>query len=373
MADTPALYTLYARALERKPLPRYEILFVLRFLQERKHCALLGQQAIIKPSERTGMTIGAHITAETVDDLYPMGIYSADDFCNKTAPFYVMSVGTMILAHIFQWLYDRWLVPWRSDIEWGQFVAKIITVAYPDRTRTDVTESSEQIVNRIIKLNSLMCQQAETTRQEIIDEENPRTDIGHHKRIPRDRTPAEVQRAQEFFILQPLFRAISLFASDPCGHFDTAIVKGSKRISQLPVYIIRTGVTDGLSAPITLESISMAGQDVAADIIRESDGTVKAVRTSLEVAYNFLRCLEQREIAAFGQHPDPFESTKGLRAGYVQSGSQLRDTAGELGWKCEWDFPEGPSSQWVPDGMILPWAPDVESSRKQRTLSRERV
>jgi hypothetical protein len=77
-------------------------------------------------------------------------------------------------------------------------------------------------------------------------------------------------------------------------------------VGKLPVYLVPTGITDSLSAPITLESISAKVDTNLGD----TPGTVK---TTLETAVDFVMHLEDRENAAFGLLPDPIASWKPSR------------------------------------------------------------
>lgn len=146
---------------------------------------------------------------------------------------------------------------------------------------------------------------------------------------------SEVIQEQRFFLLQPLFRVVAIVI-ETCDYNETMT-----DIGQIPTCIVRTGVEDGLSAPITLDPIPGG----AVYLSRDTQGHVVAARTTLETAFDFLQALQQREISAFGMRPDPFESTRQNQSGYVLEGGVIRYEAQRLGW--EGGFPEGPSSQWV--------------------------
>ena len=67
-------------------------------------------------------------------------------------------------------------------------------------------------------------------------------------------------------------------------------------IGQIPVLIVLTGVTNGLSAPITFEPIVHRIKSFIQDNV---------IQTTLETAIAFILDLEKREVAAFGLRPDP--------------------------------------------------------------------
>ncbi|KAK0613531.1 hypothetical protein B0T14DRAFT_499001 [Immersiella caudata] len=88
-------------------------------------------------------------------------------------------------------------------------------------------------------------------------------------------------------------------------------------ISQFPVYLIRTGVEDRLSAPISFDSIPVKTQ------VHPDDPNL--IKTTLESAVDFMMAMESRETAFLG--PPPWRNPK-------------IDFAGE-------EQPEGPSTKWV--------------------------
>jgi hypothetical protein len=92
--------------------------------------------------------------------------------------------------------------------------------------------------------------------------------------------------------LQPLFRALLVVVDSK--YYKTE--DDSTTVGGMPVFLVRTGTEDGLSAPITFGSI--------ADKIEGYEAEGQAVaKTSLETAIDFVIALEQRERAAFGVQP----------------------------------------------------------------------
>ncbi|KAH6891460.1 hypothetical protein B0T10DRAFT_485340 [Thelonectria olida] len=67
----------------------------------------------------------------------------------------------------------------------------------------------------------------------------------------------------------------------------------STTVSEMTVHLVRTGVEDGLSAPITFDSLGFVGN------------THRAISTTLEKAISFVMNLEAREVAVFGLQPVP--------------------------------------------------------------------
>lgn len=129
-------------------------------------------------------------------------------------------------------------------------------------------------------------------------------------RLGYNRSRAQIIRDQHNFILQPLFRAVAVAIRVKNYTIEVS------DIGRMPVLIVRTGIEDGLSAPITFESIApYLGMVVSSG----AKGVISAVETDLETAVGFLMDLEQREIAAFGLQPDPVESTRNLQSGCLES------------------------------------------------------
>ncbi|KAF4467721.1 hypothetical protein FALBO_5398 [Fusarium albosuccineum] len=147
--------------------------------------------------------------------------------------------------------------------------------------------------------------------------------------------------SNDFFILQPLFRAVVIVLLAKDYHIRVA------DIGQLPVLVVLTGIEDGLSAPLSLEPLRDNVDRVISD---------KAVQVPLGVAVDFVVALEQREVAAFGPQPDPVESTKNMQDGCSFSLDSYPRAMKKLGWG---DEPiTGPSSTWVDDEKYPEWSGD---------------
>lgn len=65
-------------------------------------------------------------------------------------------------------------------------------------------------------------------------------------------------------------------------------------ISKIPVLIVRTGVEDGLSAPVDLEQVPESDRRA---VVADSQGHLPVVEVTLDVAFTFLMVLEKREEA----------------------------------------------------------------------------
>lgn len=218
------------------------------------------------------------------------------------------------------------------------------------------------MIDRLIHIHALVCTRTETVRRAVIEEEleDRETKPYETQGLAENENFLELQRNQVFFLLRPLFRAVAILIvghGRPTGHIEITKAMIEEALG-LPFYVICTGVTEGLSAPIPLEEISDGVPE--SDIVRAPDGTLRAVKTTLQVTFDFLQRLQQREDAAFGEKPDLVDSTRNFRAGYLETPERMMGSAGEFGWRGDRNLlPEGPSAGWVPDGLVVFWAPDI--------------
>lgn len=131
--------SIYGFSPESLPLPRDEILHHLRGLQEGMHRERLWQQ------EGRSKAWTQQFNAVDLDTLPEMNLTDANYCCNRTAPFYIMRDGCipetsgphaqidmvgcvleLFLITLQNYLYKKWFRPYRSDIEYGQFLGRII-------------------------------------------------------------------------------------------------------------------------------------------------------------------------------------------------------------------------------------------------------
>ncbi|KAF4509614.1 hypothetical protein G6O67_003766 [Ophiocordyceps sinensis] len=249
------------------------------------------------------------------------------DTCNKSVPIFIlhgdpyqrMALFTTIL-HIY--IYRRWFRPYRSDIEGDRFICKFII----PRDLPDNSPTSQSNIDALLYLHGDLCTQVESCHS-IYDQQLARTDddISFQERLR-----LLTIRNHKFYVLQPLFRAL-LVVFSPADWSN----EDSSAIGKVPVTIVRTGIEDGLSEPLTFEPI--------ADKITSylSHG---AVRCSLETAIDFVMLLEAREAAAFGLNPDPAAVWKMMFDGRIYK--TLRPTEPTI----------GPSSRFVDTSQITKWS-----------------
>lgn len=340
---------------ERLPLSRDEILHHLRGLQERRH-----REAISIHSGHYNWMYWYRCSLTDLDES-EMDLKQANDCCNRAAPFYILqntekySRVESLMANLHNYLYQRWFRPYHSEIEYGQFLAKAFLI---EETSLPRETCSQSIVDLTRALNASICKkvdQAQNSLKACTDAEEDDDRGG----LDWTRNLTQVIRDQDFFILQPLFRAVAVAIR--AEHFDSQVA--DIPIECLSVLVIRTGVEDGLSAPIIFDLIT---EDLRKDILLGSDGKISAVETTLKSAVDFLLGLEQREVMAFGLRPDPIESTRNLESGFLgQWGKGLLCKAKDLGWNEDWEPLEGPSSSWVDTEKHPTWSgpgADIDNS-----------
>lgn len=235
---------------------------------------------------------------------------------------------------VHNYLYHRWFRPYQSEIELERFICKTITPTH----LPDEPSPSEATINNFISLKGAIC--AHVKEKHCIYDEL--VAAGQH--IPGWRCGDN----HRLYMLQPLFQALLIIV---CVHSYT-FREDSTTIGQFPVLLVRTGVEQGLSAPITFQGVAGAGDD--------SDSSYY-IKTTLETAVDFVMALEAREAAVFGLRPSPEASWE----------SYLRR---RRGWSPheEKDFGDepviGPSSKFVDSKKYATWGGE---GRRQDRVERE--
>jgi hypothetical protein len=306
---------------------------------------------------------------------------NVQEFCNKTVPIYICETkglpdeflagyGALPYA-IYIWLYEKCFKPYRSDIEWGQFIASVIKfiIPNPDGDFVHFTKSPEQLVDYIAEGHAILCDEIEATRQATLEQDPYQLDWSGKwpsgRGICHEKDFLVLQESLQFFTLRRVFRAVVI------------AVNGNIRstpddMGPLPVYIIRTGVENQLTGPVVFDSIREHIEETIVGV----DGQPRAVATTLEIAIKFIEELENREMAVFGPEPDPFEAAQDLNSGYLLgfSRQRIQVRASRYGWQPDWGPVEGPSSSWVDTLPVSQWIesckPRTESFRKMEKYFR---
>ncbi|KAK0642081.1 hypothetical protein B0T16DRAFT_420997 [Cercophora newfieldiana] len=181
---------------------------------------------------------------------------------------------------------------------------------------------SRDLVNSLTAFNAVLCASAgrwckehEASHKEW-RERNPISDCSRPTEVPW----------HESHVLRRLFRA--LMAIVCCTDYNG---EDSKSAGSFRVYLVRTGINEELSAPVSFRD------EVAAKRMKYVPGSRNVVETTLEHATDFILALESRQDSIFGVRPDPASVAEIL---FDDEGKELTRT---------------PTSQWVSDKRAAEW------------------
>ncbi|KAF5020443.1 hypothetical protein F66182_7522 [Fusarium sp. NRRL 66182] len=274
-------------------LESYEILHHLRGYTEQQH--------------RQHVWIYGGRVPCRMEDLVNLGGGMALDFFNKTVPIFLLAgdderrgIAHLLLITLHNHIYRKWFRPYRTDIERGQFIAKLIYCHdQPD------TSDDSAAVDLVMRMRTMINTQLRSIRP------------------------------PQFYAISPLMKALSIIV--PGQNYHSCDVMSN--LGSMRVLVLVTGETEGLSGPISFDSIADRAERVTIN-------GMSAVKTDLDTAIGFTTELEEREVAAFGPQPDPVAASTGNDP---ESDDALyhyqQIIAARLGWK--YGPLIGPSSRWV--------------------------
>lgn len=212
-----------------------------------------------------------------------MRIDDANNACNRTAPLFLVSelplqstpktvqesiadynILRLFISELFQYTYQRWFRPYRSEVDRSQFLTKANLV---EKAGLPPTDCSPAMIDLVKSWSANLCARVEDTKSRTVDFD-------------------ESDTAQRLYFMQPSFRAVAVTIRASAFTLETS------DISTIPVLIVRTGIEAGLSAPINLGTIA-EGDRTESTV--DSQGSLSAVETTLRAAITFLITLEQRE------------------------------------------------------------------------------
>ncbi|GAB1316349.1 hypothetical protein MFIFM68171_06559 [Madurella fahalii] len=307
---------------QAKPIDEFtreEVLWLLRVWSEGAHRHLIHLR---------GVTLTYQPSVQNINHLPEMDVQHFKDTCNKTVPFYILANEQcqLVFMVLHNYIYRRWLRPYRSEIEYERYICKFISPL--DLDNHGSTPPSTSVINSLISLNNAICTQVQALHHTYAER------AAEYAKDPKSLGGREFVNCHEFYVLQPLFRALLIVVC--CDDYAN---ENSNTVGRLPVFMVRTGVQDGLSAPITFESIA----DKIQGCPNHPDSNV--VKTSLETAVDFIMGLEAREAAAFGLQPDPVAVARAVAESPLRW-PQLQGDSEVL---------RMPSSQFVSDEKALEW------------------
>ncbi|KAL7954521.1 hypothetical protein V8C34DRAFT_294133 [Trichoderma compactum] len=293
---------------------RDEFLWFLRTEHEEHHRWHIRHYAVQYTYRASPRDVAANCLPDLSD-------YHWADTCNKSVPVYIVPGQRWLLLRVVlhNYIYRRWFRPYRSEIDYGRFICKFIYPCPPAYEEP----MPPPTIHDIITINQAICAKIEEQRSIFVEEYNS------HGRFAI--TPT-VGKSPAQYILQPLFRALLIVVSDKKYNKET-----SETVGGLPVYLVRTGIEEGLSAPISFEPIATK------TLSHIEAGHV--IEVTIETAIDFIMELEAREVAAFGFRPDPVSDWKPF-----EDDSEAWQSLGET------EPLVGPNSQWVDSEKYPQWA-----------------
>lgn len=209
-------------------------------------------------------------------------------------------------------IYPQWFRGHHMDIEFGNFVAKLVCI---ETTK----KKQEAMIQDIIAIHLAWCDHVIATLPRFAVEK-----IGIEGHGPLGINQVN-QEQNKYYKLRPLFRALIIIV-------DRNVSEGAEPV----VYLICTGITSGLSAPITFENIK-------AKIVRTPDlDNENTITVTLSTAVDFIMTLESREKSAAGpQNPEDQDVSDG-RMGNLCSPTEWARHLGYTGPEIR-----GPSANWA--------------------------
>lgn len=247
----------------------------------------------------------------TIDHVAPKQL---NHFCNKPTAFYYLQSAQSIDCYgektlkpgiIFTVICGEWfrLDNIEPSIEFGHFFANPIRI----------TSTGPSTVCEIVDAHLSLCEQASDLLENQANNKNNEAD----QDVINRRIPSELLK---YYSILPLYRAIvvmlnhydsfrkKIFAPDPDGYFNP------RKYAQIQdVLIARTDVKEGLSAPISFDSLRSSRLPLQ----RYDDITVSnvdVVRVTLAVAIEFIAGLEARKELAFSKLKNELSQEKWLNS-----------------------------------------------------------
>ncbi|KAI0157156.1 hypothetical protein GGR52DRAFT_565506 [Hypoxylon sp. FL1284] len=266
-------------------------------------------------------------SVKDIDHLPEMEDSDFIDTCSKSVPVYMVPhpQGLAIRQTLHNYIYRRWFRPYRTDFECQRFICKFIK----PRGLTPESTPSQATVDSLMSMNRAICTEVEARRR-VYEQRFALGQLG----LMRGTAVQDPRR----HILQPLFHALLIIICAENYHNED-----SRAVGRIPVFLVRTGIEDGLSAPVTFDSI--------ADKIDGHTGEAgSATKTTLETAIDFVMGLEAREAAAFGLQPDPVAAWKNELT-YVRG--DWKEILGD-------ELLMGPSSKFVDTAKYPEWRGEGE-------------
>jgi len=239
------------------------------------------------------------------------------------------------------YLYNKWFRPYQSNIDFNQFIAKIII---PVDLDCGDTRPSAALVDDVVKINKEIVGYIKAAKEDTTEGYLRRVAARKHPPWQERKLAASSRTALHHHSVPALFKSLGVIlcteAWDRTGPFE---------IGNTSVCMFLTGMEDtGLSAPITFDSI----EDKIQAVLPRSPK--KAVQTTLDTAVDFIMQLERREAqasaaaaaAAAGIPPSPLFRAICPKPEFPEAYNHFFE--GVTAW--------GPSSGWIDANAYQKWS-----------------
>lgn len=166
-----------------------------------------------------------------------LSVRDFQDVCNKSVRLHVLTDGRWepLAIALHNYIYRRWFRPYRSEIEHGEFICKFIALHQRNL-------GAEPIVASVLSFNVHLSEQVEACRP-VYDAAEPAT-------MDPAGTGLYLLKDHQDYQIRPLSRALLILIDSKDYHLEDSSTVGDMRVS-----LVRTGIEDGLSAPITFQAI----------------------------------------------------------------------------------------------------------------------
>ena len=218
-------------------------------------------------------------------------------------------------------IYQQWFRGHHVDIDFGNFVAKLISIKVPSPEQGATVED-------VITIHQAWCEHVAATLALFSNNEKVTRAASEDYTYRHEHGPWGINEEQHmYYKLQPLFRALIIIIDNHAGE------QGAGQI----VHLVRTGLASELSALITFESIRpKLGRDM--DFGGDNDNVVT---TTLSAAIDFVMTLELREQIAFPERQRDLSVLDG-RMGDTGNLTEVAKSKGYTGPEIR-----GPSTGWI--------------------------
>ena len=276
----------------------------------------------------------------------PVLLEHIQDSCNKSTAVYSISPhlephtlayskNSTMRSEIIYTIYEQWFCGHDVDIDFGNFIAKLISIRIPSDKQAITVED-------IIDIHRAWCDHVEYTLPPCSRKE---TEIEDHSYNDNHGPIGINQKQNEFYKLRPLFRALIIIVDDQTSQ------RGTERV----VHLLLTKPPSELNIPISFKSI----QPKLDQGMFPGYNSDNLVTTTLSSAIDFIMALESRQQNTFPESRRDPSIVDERMEGSMETARSQGYTGPEI---------RGPSTSWVKlaegEKVIPPATPLVWTQRR---------